>query len=137
SLLAPFPYPTLFRSLDEWGADFAVGCTYKYLNAGPGSPAYLYVAHALQELVRNPIPGWHGPAAPFALEPHYRPSAGVRRMVTGSQSIIAIAAIDAALDAFNGVSIADLRATSLSLTDTFIALAEQRLGALGIEPVVP
>lgn len=123
--------------LEEWGADLAVGCTYKYLNAGPGAPAYVYVDRKLHHLVRQPIPGWHGHAAPFALEPTYRPAPGIGKMQTGAQPIIAVAALDAALDAFDGVDMADVRATSLSLTDTFVALAEERLGSFGVEPVVP
>jgi kynureninase len=121
--------------LEEWRADLAVGCTYKYLNAGAGSPGYVYVDRKLQHVVENPIPGWHGHAAPFALEPDYRPARGIARMRTGSSPIIALTALDAALDAFVGVAMTDVRATSLSLTDLFIALTEERLGPFGVEPV--
>ena len=112
--------------LEEWGADFAVGCSYKYLNAGPVSSAYIYVHRRLHHLIQNPLPGWHGHAEPFALDPTYRPTMGIGRMQTGAQPIIAVAAVDAALDAFEGVSMPDLRATSLSLTDLFIDLVERR-----------
>src|SRR5699024_8192353 len=123
--------------LEEWGADFAVGCSYKYLNAGPGSSAYIYVHRRLHHLIQNPLPGWHGHAEPFALDPTYRPTMGIGRMQTGAQPIIAVAAVDAALDAFEGVSMPDLRATSLSLTDLFIDLVDERLGRFGVETVVP
>lgn len=123
--------------LDEWDVDFAVGCTYKYLNAGAGSPGFIVVGPHLQQVAHNPIPGWHGHADPFALEHEYRPAPGVTRMRSGSSPIIALTALDAALDAFDGVSMADVRATSLSLTETFLELADDRLTEFGVEPVVP
>jgi kynureninase len=109
-------------------ADFAVGCTYKYLNGGPGSPAYVYVAPRHQEAIRQPVTGWMGHAHPFAMDRDYDPAPGVRRMASGTPPVLALSALDAALEAFDGVDVAVLRATSLSLTDYFIALVGERLG---------
>lgn len=117
--------------LDEWEADFAAGCGYKYLNGGPGAPSFAYVNAAWLDAVQQPISGWHGHAAPFALERDYRAADGVRRMQTGSNSVIAMAALDAALDAFEGVTMADVRAKSLALTDFFIHLVDYSLGQFG------
>lgn len=124
-------------SLDAWDADFAVGCGYKYLNGGPGAPAFAYVNPRWHDTLDQPIPGWHGHADPFALERDYQPAAGARRLQTGSTSVLATAAMDAALDAFDGVSMAQLRAKSLALTDVFLALADDRLTTYGVTPVVP
>jgi len=106
-------------------ADFAVGCTYKYLNGGPGAPAYLYVAPRHQEVVQNAICGWHGHAAPFAFEPYYRPAAGVRRFATGSPPVLAYAALNASLDIWERVDLERLREKSLALTSLFIELVDE------------
>lgn len=114
-------------------ADFAAGCTYKYLNGGPGSPAFLWVAPRLVAQVVNPLPGWLGHARPFDFEPVFTPAPGIRGLVTSTPSILALAALDGALDAFDGVDLAALRAKSLALTDLFITLVEERLpGALSL-----
>lgn len=102
-------------------ADFAVGCTYKYLNGGPGAPAFIYVAprhagHALPALS-----GWLGHDAPFAFEPSYRPGSGIDRMRVGTPSIIQMAALETALDIWDMVEMADVRAASITLCDLFIA----------------
>ena len=117
-------------------ADFAVGCTYKYLNGGPGSPAFVYVAPRHQETVRQPITGWMGHAHPFAMDLAYEPAPGVRRMASGTPPVLALSALDAALDAFAGVDLAVLRETSLSLTDYFIGLVDARLRGL-FEVITP
>ena len=109
------------------GADFAAGCTYKYLNAGPGSPAFLYVRAEHQGAARNPLPGWLGHARPFDFEPGFEAAPGVRGWMTSSPSILALAALDGALDVFDTVTMGDLRAKSLALTDLFIGLVEERL----------
>jgi kynureninase len=109
------------------GADFAVGCSYKYLNAGPGSPAFMYVAPEHQDAIDQPLSGWMGHARPFDMELDYEPVKGVGRLASGTPPILALSALDAALDVFEGVEPADLRATSLSLTDYFIELVELRL----------
>lgn len=106
------------------GADFAVGCTYKYLNAGPGGPAFIYVAPRHAEVARPALSGWLGHEAPFAFDPDYRPGRGVERMRVGTPPILQLAALDAALDVWDGVDMADLRARSLALTDRFIAGVE-------------
>jgi kynureninase len=106
------------------GADFAVGCTYKYLNGGPGAPAFIYVAprHAARALPA--LSGWLGHEAPFAFAPAYRPAARIERMRVGTPPVLQMAALEAALDIWDGVDMAELRATSLALTDRFIAGVE-------------
>ena len=106
------------------GADFAVGCSYKYLNGGPGAPAFIYVAPRLADRVRPALSGWLGHDAPFAFEPDYRPGPGIERMRVGTPSVLQMAALDAALDVWDGVDMADLRTRSLALTDQFIADVE-------------
>ncbi len=108
-------------------ADFAAGCGYKYLNGGPGSPAFLYIRESWQGVVRNPLPGWLGHARPFDFEVGFDPAPGVRAFVTSSPSIIALAALDGALDVWGRVTMDQVRAKSLALTDLFIALVEERL----------
>ena len=108
------------------GADLAVGCGYKYLNGGPGAPAFLFVARALQEQLDNPLPGWLGHADPFAFEPDYRPAPGIARFTSGTPSIIAMAALEAGLASFDGVAMADLAAKSRHLSELFRAEIEAR-----------
>ncbi|GAA0380121.1 kynureninase [Microbispora corallina] len=105
-------------------ADLAVGCTYKYLNGGPGAPAYIYVAPRHQEAVRNVISGWHGHAAPFAFEPDYRPATGVRRFATGSPPVLSYAALNASLDIWERVDLREVRAKSQAMTSLFIELVD-------------
>ena len=106
------------------GADFAVGCTYKYLNSGPGGPAFIYVAPRHADRARPALSGWLGHEAPFAFDLDYRAGAGIDRMRVGTPPILQLAALEAALDVWDAVDIADLRATSLALTDRFIAGVE-------------
>ncbi len=122
--------------LDEHDVDFAVGCTYKYLNGGPGSPAFAYVAPAHQTGLDQPITGWMGHARPFDMDRDYSPADGVARMASGTPSVLALTALDAALEAFDGIDQATLRTASLSLTDYFIDLVDARLGAT-LEVVTP
>lgn len=102
------------------GADFAVGCSYKYLNSGPGGPAFIYVAPRHAEVARPALSGWLGHEAPFAFDLSYRPGRGIERMRVGTPPILQLAALDAALDVWDMVDLNDLRACSLALTDRFI-----------------
>jgi kynureninase len=108
------------------GADFAVGCTYKYLNGGPGAPAFIYVAPRYLEAARPALSGWLGHEAPFAFDLDYRAGAGIDRMRVGTPPVIALSVLDAALDAWDGVSMADVRAASIGLCDLFIREVEGR-----------
>lgn len=105
-------------------ADFAVGCTYKYLNGGPGAPAFIWVHPRHAEAAAPCLQGWMGHAAPFAFDLGYAPAAGIERMRVGTPPVIALAALDAALDVWDGVGMADLRARSVELTEAFIAAVE-------------
>ena len=111
-------------------ADFAVGCTYKYLNGGPGAPAFIYVASRHAEVALPALSGWMGHAAPFAFDLDYKPGSGIERMRVGTPPILALAALDAALDAWEGVSLADVRRASIRLSERFIAEAEARCPGL-------
>lgn len=101
-------------------ADFAVGCTYKYLNSGPGGPAFIYIAPHLAPQVRPALSGWLGHAAPFAFDLDYRPGAGIERMRVGTPPILQMAALDASMDIWDRVEMADVRARSIELTEAFI-----------------
>lgn len=107
-------------------ADFAVGCTYKYLNGGPGAPAFIYVAPEHGEMAVPALSGWLGHEAPFAFDAEYRPAAGVERMRVGTPPIIGLAALDAALDAWEGVDLQTMRARSIELSELFIQEVEAR-----------
>lgn len=107
--------------------DFAAGCGYKYLNGGPGAPAFMYVHPQWQGTLRNPLPGWLGHARPFDFELTYEPAAGMQAFVTSTPSIIALAALDGALDVFERTTMDQIRSKSLALTDLFIELVDDRL----------
>lgn len=111
-------------------ADFAVGCTYKYLNGGPGAPAFIYVAPKHLETANPILSGWMGHEAPFAFDLDYRPGGGIDRMRCGTPPVIALAALDAALDAWEGVDMAALRKKSIELCDLFIREVEARCPTL-------
>jgi kynureninase len=115
-------------SVDLQGADadFAVGCTYKYLNGGPGAPAFIHVSPRHADTVRPALSGWMGHEAPFAFDLDYRAGQGIERMRVGTPPVIALAALDAALDVWEGVSIEDVREASIALGDLFIAEVEAR-----------
>lgn len=106
------------------GADFAAGCTYKYLNSGPGGPAFIYVAPRHAGQIRPALSGWLGHEAPFAFEPGYRPAPGTARLRVGTPPVLQLAALEAALDVWEGVEMAEIRARSLELTDLFIERVE-------------
>lgn len=105
-------------------ADFAVGCTYKYLNGGPGAPAFIYVNPRHADAALPALSGWLGHDAPFAFEPSYRPGKGIERMRVGTPPILALSALDAALDIWDMTDMAAIRTQSLRLTDRFIAGVE-------------
>lgn len=120
---------------DRHAIDFAVGCTYKYLNGGPGSPAFVSVATAHHAAATHPLSGWWGHAAPFAFDRDFRPDAGIKRFLCGTPPIISLRGVNAALDALEGVEVAALREKSLSLTELFMV----RITALlpGLDIVTP
>jgi kynureninase len=113
-------------------ADFAVGCTYKYLNGGPGAPAFIYVKQELADKVRPALSGWLGHESPFAFDLAYRPGAGIERMRVGTPPILQLAALDAALDVWEGVDLHDLRTRSIELTELFIREVEARCPDLAL-----
>ncbi|MGY1455477.1 kynureninase [Streptomyces sp. SS8] len=106
--------------LDEHGVDLAVGCTYKYLNGGPGAPAYLYVRSGLQPRFDSPLPGWHSHADPFGMSHEYEPADGAPRGRVGTPDILSMLALEEALKVWDGVDVAAVRAKSLALTDFFL-----------------
>jgi len=109
--------------LGEAGADLAVGCGYKYLNGGPGAPAFLYVARPLQERLRSPLQGWMGHARPFDFSPDYEPAPGMSRWLCGTPPILSLAALDAALGVFEDVDLVRVREKSLRLGRLFLDAA--------------
>ena len=118
--------------LDLSAADFAVGCGYKYLNGGPGAPAYLYVHPQHQGTIQNPISGWWAHARPFAMEQDFTPAAGMERMQVGTQPILSLAALDAALDVFGGIETSVLEEKARRLTGNFIRLVDERLDGFSV-----
>jgi kynureninase len=113
-------------------ADFAVGCTYKYLNSGPGGPAFIYVAPRHADTASPALSGWQGHAAPFEFDLAYRPATGAERMRVGTPPILQLAALEASLDIWDTVDMASLRAASLALTDQFIAGVEAACPTLSL-----
>ncbi|MGH6996849.1 MAG: kynureninase [Phenylobacterium sp.] len=113
-------------------ADLAVGCGYKYLNGGPGAPAFLFIAKRLQPDFQTPLTGWMGHAAPFAFSDDYRPAPGVLRGLCGTPSVLGLTALEAALEAFDGVDMAQVRAKSMRLGNLFLDLALERCEGFGL-----
>ncbi|WP_326786543.1 kynureninase [Streptomyces sp. NBC_00151] len=123
--------------LDEHGVDLAVGCTYKYLNGGPGSPAYLYVRAGLQDRFDSPLPGWNSHAEPFAMSSSYEAAPGALRGRVGTPDILSMLALEAALEVWDGVSIDSVRAKSLALTDFFLECVAAYVPEGRVESVTP
>lgn len=123
------------------GADFAVGCGYKYLNGGPGAPAFVWVHPRHADRCWQPLSGWWGHAAPFAFTPGYQPAPGIARYLCGTQPIISLSALQCGLDVFTAAEsvggMAALRAKSLALTDLFIRLVEERCAGHGLGLATP
>jgi len=123
--------------LNGANADFAVGCGYKYLNGGPGAPAFVWVAARHQERFTQPLSGWLGHAAPFAFEPDYRPAAGVARYVCGTPPVLSMAALEAGVDVVLSADIDQIRRKSVALCELFIRLVEQECDGLGLTLASP
>jgi kynureninase len=119
------------------GADLAVGCTYKYLNGGPGSPAFIWVPAHHQAAFRQPLSGWWGHAAPFAMAPGFAPVDGIGRALCGTQPIVSLALVECGLEVFEQTDMQAIRAKSLALTDLFIELVEARCGGHPLGLVTP
>ena len=114
--------------LNGSGSDLAVGCGYKYLNGGPGAPAFLFVAEQLQDSLQSPLSGWMGHASPFDFASSYSPASGINRFLTGTPSILALAALEAGLSTFEGVSMAAIEAKAEAITAFFVDAVEQSCG---------
>lgn len=123
--------------LHQAGADYAIGCTYKYLNGGPGSQAFVWVNPALVDLVTQPLSGWFGHTRQFAMESRYAPSQGIARYLCGTQPITSLAMVECGLEIFAQTDMASLRRKSLALTDLFIALVEARCAAHELTLITP
>ncbi|MQW77772.1 aminotransferase class V-fold PLP-dependent enzyme [Nocardioides sp. dk4132] len=127
--------------LDAWDVDLAVGCTYKYLNAGPGAPAFAYVARRLleddQHPFTQPVQGWIGAAESFAMGPDYRPAPGIRRVLSGTPPVLGMLALRDMLEVLEEAGIAAVRAKSVALTSYAAELGEELLGDLGVRLASP
>ncbi|MEC5409643.1 kynureninase [Paraburkholderia sp. MPAMCS5] len=123
--------------LDGSGTDFAVGCGYKYLNGGPGAPAYLYVAERHADLCEQPLAGWFGHARPFDFAPNYTPASGAARFLCGTNPVIGLSVLSRALDIFEGISMDDLRSQSIRLTSLFIESVDTYLSSHGFTVASP
>lgn len=123
--------------LDAWGADLAVGCTYKYLNGGPGSPAFAYVAERHQRALTQPVQGWMGAADVFSMGPVYRPADGMRRFLSGTPPVLAMIAMQDTLDLIEEAGIGAVRAKSVALTEFAVRVADGILSPLGVRLASP
>jgi kynureninase len=117
--------------------DFAVGCGYKYLNGGPGAPAFLFVAKRHHQEARSPLCGWMGHAAPFAFDDSYQPAQGIRRFLCGTPDVLGLSALDASLDVILQAEIRQIARKSRDLSERFIQLVEQRCAGYGLELASP
>ena len=123
--------------LDAWGADLAVGCSYKYLNGGPGAPAWAYVATRHQDALQQPIWGWLGRRDAFEMAAGYEPAAGLRSFVSGTPPILAMVPLDTTLDLIEDAGMAAIRAKSVELTEFVLRIADAELAPLGVEVTSP
>ena len=123
--------------LNGAGADFAIGCTYKYLNGGPGSPSFIWVAARHHAAAQPALTGWHGHARPFDFDVDYAPASGIGRFRVGTPQLLSVAALEASLEIWSEVDLGQLREKSLRLTELFISLVDSRLAPWGVEVVTP
>jgi kynureninase len=123
--------------VDAADADFAIGCTYKYLNGGPGAPAFIYANRQHHGRLVQPLSGWWTHAQPFAMESGYRPAPGIRRLLCGTQPILSLRALQVALDLLDGIDVAAIRAKSLGLTRLFMDLVEPLCATFGLRILTP
>jgi kynureninase len=123
--------------LTEWGVELAVGCTYKYLNGGPGAPAFLYAREELQESLATPIQGWFGQRGQFAMERPYDPEPGIRRFMAGTPPILDLIAVRVGVELVAEAGIASLRRKAVALTNLIVELHDERLAPLGFELASP
>ena len=123
--------------LNGCDADFAVGCGYKYLNGGPGAPAFVFVAERHHATLNQPLKGWHGHARPFAFVDGYEAGHGMDQMLVGTASQLSLISLEAALEAFDGVDMQVLRHKSEALTDLFIRLVDQELSEFSFGLATP
>ncbi|WP_061162844.1 kynureninase [Caballeronia temeraria] len=123
--------------LNGVGADYAVGCTYKYLNGGPGSPAFVWVPKRHQNAFSQPLSGWWGHKKPFEMNPVYRPDDGIGRFLCGTQPIVSMSLVECGLDVFLQTDMQTLRRKSLALSDLFIRLVEERCGEFPLSLATP
>ncbi len=123
--------------LDDCEVDFAVGCTYKYLNGGPGAPGFLYAASRHHDKLRQPLTGWMGHQAPFEFSADYQPAAGIARFLTGTPPVISMSVLDAALDVFRDIDMQAIRDKSLALSELFIQLGRQYPALSQLLPAFP
>ncbi|MEX0964478.1 MAG: kynureninase [Pseudohongiellaceae bacterium] len=121
--------------LDEWEVDFAVGCGYKYLNGGPGAPAFIYANKKHHDTFQQPAQGWMGHAEPFAFRPEYEKASGMAQFLTGTPAILSLATLDAALDVFADISITDIHEKATALAELFLQLvaSDEDLKNLGLQ----
>jgi kynureninase len=123
--------------LSAANADFAIGCGYKYLNGGPGAPAFVYVAQRHQAGFSQPLSGWMGHAQPFEFDWKYRPAEGIARYLCGTQPVLSMIALECAVDLMLTANLAEIREKSLRMADLFIRLVEERCAGHGLELVTP
>ncbi len=123
--------------LHNIGVDFAVGCTYKHLNGGPGAPGFLYVNSDLIEIVSQPLSGWLGHSDPFAFDRKYFPANTINKYICGTPSILSYKAVESGLDVFDGISMDQVREKSIQLSELFIELIQQECGDFGFELFSP
>ena len=128
---------TMNVDLNSANADFAVGCTYKYLNGGPGAPAFVFAARRHHGRLKQPLSGWWGHANPFAFEHSFQPGDGIRPMLCGTQAILSMRALAGALEVWDDIDLLEVRQKSLALTDLFIALVEENCGRFGVTLAAP